>query len=196
MAYNYYKYKVLNIVETLFIKVSRGVSQLELAKESITEAFLALLNDKDFEKISVTEIVQKSGFSRSTFYLHYMDKYDLLEQTRYLLNTRFLSFYERETKSAENVTYHLCLHIIKHRSFYNMEFSDPHAMLKLSNQLAQHLYNVFKDWDYATFASHGTIGYLNQWLESGFTASPVDASEKLLKIGYTNWVKEIDVADI
>ena len=34
----------------------------------------------DFEKISVTNITQMAKISRSTFYLHYEDKYDLLDK--------------------------------------------------------------------------------------------------------------------
>ena len=46
----------------------------------IKDAFLELINTMDFEKISVTNITQMAKISRSTFYLHYEDKYDLLEQ--------------------------------------------------------------------------------------------------------------------
>lgn len=76
--------------------MSRGVSQLKIVKETIIEAFLQLLHEKSFEELSVKEIIQKAGFSRSTFYLHFADKYELMEDVRRSLNGRFLSFYEME----------------------------------------------------------------------------------------------------
>lgn len=172
--------------------MSRGVSQMDTTKETIIEAFLTVLSEKDFEKLSVTEIIQKAGYSRSTFYLYYADKYDLLDETRKIINNKLLSFYSSESKWAKNVTYHLCFHILNYRSFYKMEFSDATAILHLSNQLASHLFDVFNDWDYAIFASYGTIGYLHKWLKDGFIISPNEASEKLLKIGLTNWRAELE----
>lgn len=165
---------------------------MDQTKEAITESFLILLSEKNFENLSVTAIIQKAGFSRSTFYLHFTDKYDLLDKVRITLNKKLLSFYHSDMKSANMVTYNLCLHILKYRSFYKMEFSDANAVLNLSNQLSNELDKAFDDWDYAIFASHGTVGYLNQWLKDGFQESPAEASEKLLKIGLTNWVEALE----
>ena len=41
------------------------------------EALLFLLEKKDFEFISIKEICDKAGVSRSTFYLHYENMNDL-----------------------------------------------------------------------------------------------------------------------
>ncbi len=53
------------------------------------EALLLLLEQKDFEKISVTEICQKAGVNRTTFCLHYENMNDLLEETVDMINKRF-----------------------------------------------------------------------------------------------------------
>ena len=39
---------------------------------------LGLLREKDYQSISVSELVAKSGYSRSTFYTHFRDKADVL----------------------------------------------------------------------------------------------------------------------
>lgn len=44
------------------------------------EAFLQLLNEKDFDYITVKEICLKAGVNRSTFYLHYETVGDLLRE--------------------------------------------------------------------------------------------------------------------
>jgi len=46
----------------------------------IKEAFLALLRARPISKISVTEICKLADINRGTFYLHYLDPYDLLEK--------------------------------------------------------------------------------------------------------------------
>ncbi|WP_051775041.1 TetR/AcrR family transcriptional regulator [Paenibacillus tyrfis] len=50
------------------------------SKQNIRRAFIELLHEKSFNKITIQDIVDKALTGRSTFYNHYMDKYDLLEQ--------------------------------------------------------------------------------------------------------------------
>lgn len=45
------------------------------------EAFILLLEEKDYEYITVKEVCDKAGVNRSTFYLHYESMVDLLEES-------------------------------------------------------------------------------------------------------------------
>ncbi len=47
---------------------------------SIREAFLTLIMIKPVNKITVTELAQKAEISKGTFYLHYLDIYDLYNE--------------------------------------------------------------------------------------------------------------------
>ncbi|GGB08971.1 TetR/AcrR family transcriptional regulator [Macrococcus hajekii] len=49
-------------------------------QQNIQGSFIDLLSEKDFSKISIQNIADKADINRGTFYLHYLDKYDLLEQ--------------------------------------------------------------------------------------------------------------------
>ena len=44
------------------------------------KALLALLDKKPFEFITISEICEEAGVNRSTFYLHYENTSDLLEE--------------------------------------------------------------------------------------------------------------------
>ena len=46
----------------------------------IKEAFTVLMKEKGFQTLTVSDITRKAGINRGTFYLHYVDKYDLLEK--------------------------------------------------------------------------------------------------------------------
>ncbi len=48
-------------------------------KRNIKEAFVQLLNEKDFLSITVQDILDRALINRSTFYRHYEDKYELAE---------------------------------------------------------------------------------------------------------------------
>ena len=63
-------------------------------------ALISLLKKKSLEYITVREICEKAGVNRSTFYLHYENIGDLLEETtRYLFND-FLSYFSTDVKSV------------------------------------------------------------------------------------------------
>ena len=49
-------------------------------------ALISLLKKKSFEYVTVSEICEKAGVNRSTFYLHYETVDDLLNETRLLLS--------------------------------------------------------------------------------------------------------------
>ena len=47
-------------------------------KKILFEALVTLMEQKDFEKIKISDICDQALINRSTFYAHYEDKYDLL----------------------------------------------------------------------------------------------------------------------
>lgn len=61
----------------------------------IQKALLDLLETKDFSNISISEICEKANINRSTFYSHYENTYDLLNETREIIlknfNDRFIA---------------------------------------------------------------------------------------------------------
>ena len=61
------------------------------------EALITLLEKKDFEYITITEICKVAAVNRSTFYLHYENTSDLLaETTRYILDKHW-AYYSTDT---------------------------------------------------------------------------------------------------
>ena len=54
-------------------------------------AFVTLLENKEFEDISIMDICTTAGVNRSTFYAHYDNTYDLLKQTYQGMIGNFLS---------------------------------------------------------------------------------------------------------
>lgn len=48
----------------------------------IKKSLTSLMKEKPFDKITIKDITDKANINRATFYLHYMDKYDLLEQSQ------------------------------------------------------------------------------------------------------------------
>ena len=48
-------------------------------KRIIQEAMVDLLHRESFDEISTVQLAKEAGISRSSFYTHYRDKYDMIE---------------------------------------------------------------------------------------------------------------------
>ncbi|MCC0658022.1 TetR/AcrR family transcriptional regulator C-terminal domain-containing protein [Clostridioides sp. ES-S-0123-01] len=68
-------------------------------KKMIRSALAELIDEKGFNNISVTDLTQRADINRGTFYLHYVDKYDLLEK----IENEIIQEIEEETKHLDSV---------------------------------------------------------------------------------------------
>jgi len=59
------------------IKVDRRILK---SQDAIKNAFVELMSEKGFDKVTVKDICIKANVGNRTFYLHYLDKYDLLDK--------------------------------------------------------------------------------------------------------------------
>ena len=69
--------------------MNKQESKYQYTASLMDEALLLLLEQKDFDAITVKEICRKAGVNRSTFYLHYESLNDLLEEAVGMINDRF-----------------------------------------------------------------------------------------------------------
>ena len=72
-------------------------------KQSLTE----LLKTKPLKKITVKEICEKAEINRATFYKHYLDVYDLLDQ----IENQLIEELKQALKAVCTIIYHLQYHI-------------------------------------------------------------------------------------
>lgn len=67
-------------------------------QEKIYDAFGMLLFKKEFKKIRVSEIINIADINRSTFYVYFDDKFDLLQK---YIQTKFIQFYIKDFNITE-----------------------------------------------------------------------------------------------
>ena len=63
--------------------------RVKKTKKAIRSAFISLLEEKSFSDITIQDISDRAEISRSTFYDHYTDKYQLLESMYQEIIDRF-----------------------------------------------------------------------------------------------------------
>ena len=54
--------------------------RIQKTRQSIMNSFIDLLAEKGFEKITINDIAERANINRGTVYLHYVDKFDLLDK--------------------------------------------------------------------------------------------------------------------
>ena len=99
--------------------------RVERTRQLLEAALLSLIKEKEFEAISVQEIIDRANVGRATFYAHYDNKEDLLESGFDGLLTT-LRERQREARSHEGTieerlfafSHHLLTHADEHRDIF------------------------------------------------------------------------------
>jgi AcrR family transcriptional regulator len=152
------------------------------------EALLYFLDQKEFEFITVKEICKKAGVNRSTFYLHYENMNDLLEETISYVNKKFMSkFDEIDNKSdifdtvltKEKYLKPYLTFIKENKKIYKLIHDKSH-LFKLGNiskllyenifDVALTKHNVKEDEKkyIISFYIEGVLGIIKKWIENDF----------------------------
>jgi AcrR family transcriptional regulator len=160
--------------------MSRKLMQKKtVTKTLIRSAFITLLGEKDIEEITVQEIVEEAMISRSAFYLHYKDKYDLYEAISanlidelfaimekahlYPLDTMLLDSYDKNRPL--NITIQFLEHIHAHADIYAVFIHQKDFQIQFANALSNILYTGNALPRIITnHIAYGSIGTIMEWL--------------------------------
>lgn len=119
--------------------------RIERTRALLHEALGALIREKPYDQISVTEILDRAGISRSTFYIHFRDKDELLASSMRALLLGVLSTDGGATTDpAERMvafSLPLLAHIHEHRRCAKARLGERGRAI-----LHQHLRRVLSEW--------------------------------------------------
>ncbi|WP_186673255.1 TetR/AcrR family transcriptional regulator [Sporosarcina sp. BP05] len=172
----------------------------------IRDAFTGLMEEKGFEAITVSDLTEKADINRGTFYLHYKDKYDLLEQSEGEIFEELDRIGEEAWKAVnQNYTNDLQVEqplpfVIKLFEFLeeNFEFmkvilgpnGNPSFQVRLKEFIKKKMLYKFSNFmneenmviplDYlVAYVSSAHLGVIQCWLESGMDRSPQEMAHML-----------------
>ena len=149
----------------------REVLQEGSIRQYIITAFRELLVEKPYEKIKVQHIADRAGISRTTFYLHFQDKENLLHVVTEDLLNELVSYYHQSPDNQDRhspidyTTRFLCEHIERNIDFYKERIQDEAFVELLFRHLYEALQVSMQNDALSTFAAYGTIGYLKRWIQ-------------------------------
>lgn len=94
---------------------TRGNQRTVQTEQKIKWVFLELLNEKELNRISVSEICQKANIHRTTFYVHYKDVADLMEQLIREMYEQIMGFFVQEGEPVKSDGFLRLFELIKER---------------------------------------------------------------------------------
>lgn len=116
-------------------------------RKLLWEALLALLNERRFEEISVTDICEQAMVNRTTFYKHFESKHDLLiygmERDKEMFDRKF--YQARTSEERMKVIVQVFEQMAAHPSYYTYLFTSKEES-KLCTLLHHHTAERLEVW--------------------------------------------------
>jgi len=172
------------------------VSDSNITKQALAIALKEVMEEKPFEKIVITDIVEKCNLNRQTFYYHFKDKYDLMNWIYYTETTGFISEYYIAGNWTDGICA-LCCYMQENKKFYTNALSTS-GQNSFSKYLIQYIHDIFialiqdikgiknlddKSLDFlAEFIATGFVGLIARWAKGGMKEDPKEFIEYLKSI--------------
>ncbi len=179
--------------------------RIQRTRKLLRQALFELTTEKGFAAVTVRDIAARALVNRSTFYRHYLDKYDLLNQYLDELQAQVAEVAARmdqtPSPSPDRVPAGLLMllrHVQEHADFYRVMLGSQgdqtftHRFRQLSEARYRHLFSrLAPPPDPAaapsalrlSYISSATVGAVSWWLDHG---QPCSAEQLAVWLGQLN----------
>ncbi len=171
-------------------------------RKILKEAFISLMEEKGFEKITIRDLTTSAKLNRGTFYLHYKDKYDLMEQ----LQAEIIDDVQEimaQINMIDGIMFHLNQQpyppIIEFFKYLEKHYRKIKALLSTNGDpiFRNKLKNIFKHivvekafsnsnpmlQEYIpAFASSAFLGLIEHWLEQDMPQPPEEMANFFINL--------------
>lgn len=101
------------------------------ASERMDRAYFFMLEEMPYNKITVSQLIEKAGVSRTTFYRHYLDIYDMYEKVCERLISEFLKKFFFLSNDIDNLNsetlFNIFIGVFKTQEKYINLLCGPHG---------------------------------------------------------------------
>lgn len=154
-----------------------------LVDEYITEALLVLMKKKEYRAISITEICEKAGVTRMSFYRNFESKEDILKKWLTSITDDFLVVSGISYKNDSNRDYFIKLftHLKKHKTICSAMYKADLIYLvkeqfdRVFLSIHQDEYDAYKSY----FLAGGIYNVFLLWLMNGCKETPEELAERM-----------------
>ncbi len=169
------------------------MADANITKGSLANSMKQLMSEKNFSKISITDICDRCGMNRKSFYYHFKDKYDLMNWIFYTDFILMVSTGSYET--GWDLLEAVCKLLYEDKSFYKAALRTEgqnsfreyilESMMPIVNFLFDDMIEVISDVGLSgkMFCEMYLIAVIN-WMEEDCKSTPtafVNSIKKLIK---------------
>jgi AcrR family transcriptional regulator len=168
--------------------------RIEKTRQVIMNTFIDLLAEKGFEKITIIDIAERANINRGTFYLHYVDKFDLLDKCIETYIELLLQYCANSTDKnlSERAFQSVFEYLEKNFAIYKLLLSNEgfgFFRSRLYSIIVQTVNEVgviksksiVSSNDLTThFLASGFIGVLEWWINNSMPCSVQEVTEQLM----------------
>lgn len=170
------------------------------SKNLIKKALAKLIHEKEFGKITVSDIIREADISRGTFYAHYSDVHAVIEQIESEEMKNLMDFvdhfgFERLVTEVDVFVENICIYLSRDVEYYRMI-----AQSNILNNFIWRLVNVYyenildytvnrldaKNRDeaelYIIYITSGAKTIILSWLNGEIKGTPKEIGERLGKL--------------
>ncbi len=175
---------------------TRDNARSKLSRQRLRSALLALLETRELSQITVAQLCREAGLNRSTFYAHYENLWDVLEELEQEMDGALLASFAwvQDPRGAlldERSFLTVTRQIASYPAFFRARFNNSsvrsgrfsHGMDWLMEQFILPYARSLNDTPllpyYAAFGKAGILEVLRQWLENDCRESAEDIAHLL-----------------
>lgn len=152
--------------------------------EKIEKSFINMLQSKEINQISVTDICKDTGLNRSTFYANFTDIYDLADKLSEKLETDFREqFAEKKQRNSLTMFRHIYNNQIFYKTYFKLGYEEKHAVFDYDVEMAEKYFENKNLKYHIEFFRSGLNAIIKKWIADGCKETPEEMNE-ILKAEY------------
>lgn len=168
-------------------------------KMFLREALLELMREKPIAKITTTELCQRAGINRNTFYTHYQSVEELLASIEDELFVKVRGTMERliVEQKISNLIEEICIVIAEHFELSRIllsENGDTEFLTRLISlahdqtllawrKSGMQVDDAFLEIMY-TYSVYGSVAIIRNWVRQGMPQPPKTLADQLERLNY------------
>ncbi len=166
------------------------------SREAIRTALIDLLEKQELSELTVAQLCRQANVNRSTFYAHYQDLWDVMEELEEQMDQELLSQFQwvvdAQSAMLEKRSFLItCQQIARHPAFNRARLNNPSissrkaemGMIYIMEHVVAPYANSMNNSHllpyYMTFGRAGCVAVIRQWLENDCRESPEEIAEIL-----------------
>jgi len=165
-------------------------------RKALEDAMAELLADQDFDEITTSQLAKTAGISRSSFYTHYKDKYDMIDQYQQGLFNKLEYVFEKNQKDVKATLLEILEFLDRENLFATLMTQNGTKEIQnfIRTQLQHLITSDFYDSSLiptrssleklynSVYVSHAIFGVDQMWLTSGKKESSRQITKLLLNL--------------